>query len=121
MSHPTLPSTEFPFILPRGLVDPGGNIHRHGIMRLATGKDEIYFQNDIRVRENPAYGIISLLSRLITRLGTLAPLTPELLEQLFLVDLVYLREFYLQLNQPEMEPIASGELSATPWIASTKR
>ena len=33
--------TEFEFTLPRGYVDPEGNLHRHGAMRLATAMDEI--------------------------------------------------------------------------------
>ena len=33
--------TEFEFTLPRGVVDKDGNVHRKGVMRLATAKDEI--------------------------------------------------------------------------------
>jgi hypothetical protein len=33
--------TEFPFTLPRGYVDSEGNLHRQGVMRLATAYDEI--------------------------------------------------------------------------------
>ena len=33
--------TEFEFLLPRGFIDRDGNLHRTGIMRLATAKDEI--------------------------------------------------------------------------------
>ena len=33
--------TEFPFTLPRGYVDADGNLHREGVMRLATAFDEI--------------------------------------------------------------------------------
>ena len=28
--------TEFPFVLPQGLADPDGTVHREGAMRLAT-------------------------------------------------------------------------------------
>ena len=31
--------TEFPFHLPRGYLDPEGNLHRDGVMRLATAFD----------------------------------------------------------------------------------
>ena len=34
-------TTEFDFTLPRGLVDDEGGVHRQGVMRLATAKDEI--------------------------------------------------------------------------------
>jgi hypothetical protein len=47
------------------------------------------------------------LSRVITELGHLSQITPKLLEQLFLVDLVYLQELYDQINQP----ITGGWLS----------
>ena len=33
--------TEYAFVLPRGLVDDSGRVHRNGVMRLATAKDEI--------------------------------------------------------------------------------
>ena len=33
--------TEFEFELPRGYVDQNGEVHRHGVMRLATAADEI--------------------------------------------------------------------------------
>ena len=33
--------TEFEFTLPVGYVDPDGNLHRHGAMRLATAMDEV--------------------------------------------------------------------------------
>ena len=33
--------TEFAFTLPRGYVDKNGNVHKEGVMRLATAKDEI--------------------------------------------------------------------------------
>ena len=32
--------TEFPFTLPRGYIDTEGNVHRQGMMRLATAMDE---------------------------------------------------------------------------------
>lgn len=68
--QPTL-STEFAFELPRGYVDESGTVHRHGVMRLATAKDELVPLRDLRVQENPAYLSVVLLGRVITRLGTL--------------------------------------------------
>jgi hypothetical protein len=92
-------NTEFNFILPRGLVDAQGNIHRQGVMRLATAKDEIAVQKDRRVQIEPAYGVLVMLSQVITRLGNLSSITPELLENLFTFDLSYLRELYNRINQ----------------------
>ena len=33
--------TEFKFTLPKGYIDSEGTLHREGVMRLATAKDEI--------------------------------------------------------------------------------
>ncbi len=62
--------TEFPFVLPRGYVDAAGTVHRDGVMRLATARDELVPLRDDRVRENPAYLTVVLLGRVVTRLGT---------------------------------------------------
>ena len=64
--------TEFPFVLPRGYVDERGQVHREGVMRLATAGDEIWPQTDPRVRENPAYLTVLLLDRTVTQLGLAA-------------------------------------------------
>jgi hypothetical protein len=91
--------TEFDFILPRGLVDNAGNVHRQGVMRLATAKDEIYLQKNRDAQENSAYAVIVMLSRVITKLGNLTEINTNLLENLFTQDLAYLREFYNRINQ----------------------
>lgn len=98
VSEPSL-ETDFRFVLPRGLVDEQGNVHRQGVMRLATAKDELSVQKDIRVQTDSAYATLIMLSRVITRLGKLSSITPELLENLFTRDLAYLREFYNRVNQ----------------------
>ena len=91
--------TEFPFVLPRGYVDTGGNVHRDGVMRLATAKDEIVPLRDPRVRENEAYLTVLLLSRVITRLGTLQDVHPGILENMFASDLAFLQDLYRRINQ----------------------
>lgn len=90
---------EFDFLLPRGLVDAQGMVHRQGVMRLATARDELSVQNDRRVLNNPGYSSLVMLARVITRLGSLADITPEQLENLFTLDIAYLREFYDRINQ----------------------
>jgi len=90
--------TEFEFTLPRGYVDEEGNLHRRGTMRLATAMDEIAPLRDPRVRANEAYLVIILLSRVITRLGSLADVNPHIIEGLFTGDLAYLQEFYQRVN-----------------------
>ncbi len=92
-------STEFAFTLPKGLVDAQNRVHRQGIMRLATAKDEILVQKNRSVQENPAYGFLVMLSQVITRLGSLNSLSPDLLEGLVIYDIGYLREFYNRVNQ----------------------
>lgn len=90
--------TEFEFTLPKGYVDEEGNLHRQGVMRLATAMDEIAPLRDPRVRANEAYLVIILLARVITRLGTLPEVTPHVIERLFTADLAYLQEFYQRIN-----------------------
>ena len=58
--------TEFEFELPKGYVDANGDLHRKGVMRLATAADEILPMRDPKVQQNPGYLSIILLSRVIT-------------------------------------------------------
>ena len=60
--------TEYAFTLPRGYLDQAGTVHREGVMRLATARDEITPQRDLRVRENASYLTVVLLSRVVTQL-----------------------------------------------------
>ena len=91
--------TEFEFTLPQGYVDREGNLHREGTMRLATAMDEIAPLRDPRVRENEAYLVVILLSRVITRLGSLGQVTTFEVENLFSGDLAYLQRLYRQVNE----------------------
>jgi hypothetical protein len=91
--------TEFEFTLPRGYVDQDGSLQKIGIMRLATAADEILPQKDARVQQNPAYLLVVLLSRVITRLGDLSNITPKIIEGLFSSDLSFLQDFYQRINQ----------------------
>ena len=69
--------TEHEFTLPMGYLDEDGNLHREGTMRLATAADEILPLKDPRVQKNPAYLVVILLSRVITRLGGVPPPPPR--------------------------------------------
>ena len=91
--------TEFEFTLPRGYVDQEGTLHRQGVMRLATAMDEIVPLQDRRVRENQAYLVIVLLSRVITKLGNLPAINTSVIENLFAADLAYLQALYRQINE----------------------
>ncbi len=91
--------TEYEFTLPMGYVDKEGNLHRDGVMRLATAGDEILPLKDPRVQANQAYLVVILLSRVITRLGSLAMVNPQVIEELYAADLTYLQEFYNRINR----------------------
>lgn len=91
--------TRFEFTLPRGYVDAQGNVHRQGVMRLATAMDEIVPLHDPRVRANQAYLTILLLARVIVQLGPLAEVPPSLVENFFAADIAYLQAFYRQINE----------------------
>lgn len=91
--------TEFEFTLPRGYVDEDGNLHKKGIMRLATAADEILPLKDARVQSNPAYLTVILFSRVITKLGDLQTINPKVIENLFASDLSYLQDFYRRMNE----------------------
>jgi hypothetical protein len=91
--------TEHEFTLPLGYVDASGNLHRDGIMRLATAADEILPLKDPRVQSNEAYLILILLSRVVTRLGSLPQINPKIIEGLYSADLAYLQEFYNHINR----------------------
>lgn len=91
--------TEFEFTLPKGYVDVEGNLHKKGIMRLATAADEILPLKDPRVQSNPAYLTVILLSRVITKLGDLQVINTKIIEDLFASDLAYLQDFYGRINE----------------------
>ncbi|MEC3978758.1 phage tail assembly protein [Amycolatopsis sp. H20-H5] len=91
--------TEYPFVLPRGYVDEDGVVHRDGVMRLATARDEIAPQSDPRVRENPAFLTVLLLASTVTRLGSARSVDTYVIESLFASDLAFLQDLYRRINQ----------------------
>jgi hypothetical protein len=102
--------TEFEFTLPKGYLDEEGNLHRIGVMRLAKAVDEITPLRDPRVKSNPAYATIIILSRVIIQLGALEEITPVIIEGLFACDLNYLHHFYRHINELEDEDISVQQL-----------
>jgi len=91
--------TEYEFTLPFGYADEHGNLQRDGVMRLATAGDEILPLKDPRVQSNQAYLVVVLLSRVITRLGSVPQMTPKVIEGLYAGDLAYLQELYNRINR----------------------
>src|SRR5438876_705793 len=121
--------TEHSFRLPKGYVDSDGELHRDGVMRLATAADEILPLADPRVEKNPAYLLIILFSRVVTKLGKIKQITPKTIEDLFTEDLAYLQSFFNEINGVKrqvpaqcprckheftMEPAPLGESAAIP-------
>lgn len=97
--------TEIDFELPKGYVDDTGTLHRSGTMRLATAADEILPLRDPRVQQNEAYLVVIVLSRVVTRLGSLADVHPGVIENLYASDLAYLQRLYEKFNSSdELEP-----------------
>ena len=94
--------TEFEFELPRGYVDKNGDVHKRGTMRLATAADEILPMRDPRVQQNAGYLTIILLSRVITKLGTLSSINTRVIEGLFTMDHAYLQDLYQRINMSEL-------------------
>ncbi len=90
--------TEFPFELPRGYVDESGTVHRSGVMRLATARDELVPLRDDRVKDNPAFLTVVLLGRVLTRLGSITDIHAGIVEDLFASDLAFLQDFYRRIN-----------------------
>lgn len=93
--------TEYEFELPRGYIDENGEIHKKGIMRLATAADEIVPMKDPRVQQNPGYLTIILLARVITNLEGITMVDTRLIEKLFTADLAYLQDLYQRINVME--------------------
>jgi len=92
-------TTEMPFRLPHGYRDADGTVHKDGLMRMSTAFDEIAPLKDPRVQSNPGYLVIILLSRVITRLGSLEYINPKVIEGLLSGDLIFLQDFYRRINE----------------------
>ncbi|WP_026425718.1 hypothetical protein [Actinokineospora inagensis] len=97
-AQPEPAHTEFAFELPRGYVDQNGTTHRTGRMRLATARDELRPLIDLRVKENPAYLSVVLLSQVITELGGVSEVHAGVVEQMYATDIAFLQDFYRRIN-----------------------
>ncbi len=93
--------TEYEFTLPKGYVDAQKNLHRQGRMRLATALDEIEAMRDVRVKANPDYLSVLLLSRVVEELEGLDAVTPEVVGGLFTADFQFLQNMYETINHVE--------------------
>jgi hypothetical protein len=98
-NEPEVLRTEFSFVRPRGYVDRSGAAHRDGVMRLATGRDELVSLHDDRVRDNRAYLTVVLLARVVIRLGSITDVHAGVIENMFATDLAFLQDLYGRVNQ----------------------
>jgi hypothetical protein len=123
--------TEFEFVLPRGYVDGSGSVHKRGVMRLATARDELQPLRDptITGADDPRLTLLVLV-RVVESLGDLPMVTVHEIEGLFAADLAYLQDFYGVINfgtdadidallaaQRESEKPAAKPPEATPSVA----
>ena len=60
------------------------------------------------MQKNPAYLVVILLSRVITRLDGLEQINPKVIEELFAADLAHLQSLYNEVNQ-----VGNGHLPVT--------
>lgn len=67
-------------------------------MRLATARDEIEPLRDPAVRHNEAYLAVLLLARVVTRIGDVTEVTPQIVEGLYAADFDHLQQLYERLN-----------------------
>ena len=105
--------TRFSFTLPRGYVDDHGTLHREGVMRLATARDELEPLRDPSVDgpDDPRLTVV-VLARVIESLGSLELVTTHEVENLFAADLAFLQDFYGVINfgdQSEFEALVSAQ------------
>ena len=103
IGSPAALQSEVEFSLPQGYVDPSGTVHRDGRMRLATARDELAPLVDPRVARNRAYLVVLLLARVVTRLGSVPVVTPDVIEGLYATDFSYLQRLYRRLNLDPLE------------------
>ncbi len=113
--------TEYPFTLPLGYVDAEGNLHKEGVMRLATAFDEIAPLKDPRVQSNPGYLLVILLSRVITRLGTLEHINPKVIEGLYAARSCLSARALRTHQQQRSQPVADAVSALRPALRGGAR
>lgn len=114
--------TRYEFTLPRGYVDRDGGLHREGVMRLATARDELEPLRDPTISgpDDPRLTIV-VLARVVEKLGTLVMVTAHEIEGLFAADLAYLQDFYGVINfgsQEEFDEFVAAQQQAGPLPGS---
>ncbi|WP_426594391.1 hypothetical protein ACPPVS_02475 [Cellulomonas sp. McL0617] len=114
--------TRYEFTLPRGYVDRNGGLHRDGVMRLATARDELEPLRDPTISgpDDPRLTIV-VLARVVETLGSLDMVTANEIEGLFAADLAFLQDFYGVINfgsQEEFDEFIAAQQQAGPLPGS---
>lgn len=78
------------FTLPIGL-ESNGKVHRKGLIRPSTAMDELETQEESGIGFNNRLRDISLLKRLVTRIGEISPVSQDDIENLYETDFIYLQ------------------------------
>jgi hypothetical protein len=115
--------TRYEFTLPRGYVDDNGRLHRTGVMRLATARDELAPLRDPTVTgpDDPRLTIL-VLSRVVENLGDVELVNSHVIEGLFAVDLAFLQDFYGVINfgnQDEYDALLAAQ-QASPLLGEKR-
>src|SRR5262245_16456811 len=93
-------------------------LHRHGIMRLATARDEIEPLRDQRVTgPDDPYLTILVLARVVTELGSVPQVGVREIENLFAADLAFLQDLYGIINFGSPADVEALQRAATPPAA----
>ncbi|MCW2997663.1 MAG: hypothetical protein JWQ20_4084 [Conexibacter sp.] len=90
--------TEVGFTLPVGVTGSDGEVHRDGVMRLATARDEIVPLASAEVRRNEAYLTVLLLARTVVSIGPVTDVDAAVIEELYAADFDHLQRLYERLN-----------------------
>ena len=92
----------FAFQLPRGYADASGEVHRDGVMRLATAHGT-RSSRCARVEGAPEPGglTVALLAGRSPGSGPSREITPELIEELYAADFDHLQRLYERINTDE--------------------
>ena len=107
--------TEFDFTLPKGYISADGVLHRNGVMRLATARDEIEPLRDRRIDgPDDPYLTILVLARVITELGSLPEFGVAEVEGLFAADLAFLQDLYGIINFGDHDDVEALQASVLP-------
>ena len=93
--------TEFNFVLPRGIREEDGKEKKiRGVMRLARVNDITDVYRDPRIKKNPSYFYVIILTRVVLSLtpSSSKMVTNKTIEQLSPENFAFLVDFFNEIN-----------------------